>query len=553
MTINSKVKALPLLLMMNFAFGASAHAGHLSGTIKNDAGVPQAGVIVRVTEAREFGNSEFVYTDSQGRYSLETGLVGKLELRLRAPYHRDFRQTLTLAAHANLKRDFVMARMSSAQEISDSLPAAYHFGNLPFDKEGEGYFTKYQFQRDCLTCHQIGNPYTRSPRTPEGWLGTIERMHRYLMNPNGVQPQRRAEILSAGLDGKPLSVRPVFPVDPTIFSAKVYEYPLAKALLPHDAEVSPDDGLVYIGDNFGDDVIVTDLAKGTSDYYKHPEQGAPIKLPMWGTRHGLHSQARGPDGKWYITAAVSHRIAVFDPKTRQFEESIPVESYYPHTIRADKDGILWFTLTAGEAVGRLDPVTRKVTVIPLPPLKSLGVAGTTTPYGLDISPVDGTIWMSRLFGDALCRIDPKTLAVTQYASPVRGPRRLRFDAAGQLWLAGFSDGILARLEPKPLTDPKGFSYELYPIPQFAPGYQPAPYALAVNPQTQDVWINENLTNRIFRFIPREKRFVAYPMALYGTYTRDFSFTKDGKACTSNSPAPAAALEGGVPELICIAP
>ena len=37
----------------------------------------------------------------------------------------------------------------------------------------------------------------------------------------------------------------------------------------------------------------------------------------------------------------------------------------------------------------------------------------------------------------------------------------------------------------------------------------------------------------------------------GTYTRDFSFTEDGKACTSNNPLPMAALEGGVGEIVCI--
>ena len=99
----------------------------------------------------------------------------------------------------------------------------------------------------------------------------------------------------------------------------------------------------------------------------------------------------------------------------------------------------------------------------------------------------------------------------------------------------------------------GFSAELYRLPEFAPGYQPAPYALAINPKTQEVWINEILTDRVFRYIPKAKRFVVYPLPLAGSYTRNFSFTKDGKACATNNPVPPAALEGGVQELICIAP
>jgi hypothetical protein len=60
-----------------------------------------------------------------------------------------------------------------------------------------------------------------------------------------------------------------------------------------------------------------------------------------------------------------------------------------------------------------------------------------------------------------------------------------------------------------------------------------------------------MTDRFFRFIPEEERFVVYPAPLTGTYTRDFSFTEDGKACTSNNPLPIAALEGGVAEIMCI--
>ena len=60
-----------------------------------------------------------------------------------------------------------------------------------------------------------------------------------------------------------------------------------------------------------------------------------------------------------------------------------------------------------------------------------------------------------------------------------------------------------------------------------------------------------MTDRFFRFIPDEERFAVYPAPLMGTYTRDFSFTEDGKACTSNNPLPMVALEGGVGEIICI--
>jgi virginiamycin B lyase len=343
-----------------------------------------------------------------------------------------------------------------------------------------------------------------------------------------------------------------------IYSARILEIPIPKGISPHDAAVSESDGLVYIVDQGADFMAISDLASRSMEYFNHPAQGVKAGTPGdmgASVLHGPHSLAQGPDGKWYTTNSFSQRIGVFNPKSRAWEDSIPVGDHgmYPHTIRFDAQGIAWFTLAQSEQIGRLDPKTREIKLINLPPLRSTGIAAVTVPYGIDVSPKDGNVWYSRLFGDKIGRIDPKTLEVKEYDSPVRGPRRMRFDRQGRLWLTGFSDGILAKLEPKAFSEESGFSAETFPMPKFASGYEPAPYALGVNPITQEIWINENLTDRIFRFLPKEKRFVVYPMPLRGTYTRDFSFTKDGRACATNDPVPAVALEGAVQELFCITP
>ena len=207
--------------------------------------------------------------------------------------------------------------------------------------------------------------------------------------------------------------------------------------------------------------------------------------------------------------------------------------------------MVWFTLAGSEKVGRLDPKNGNFTIIDLPEVVPGGISGGTQPYGIDINPRDNSMWYGRLFGDKIGRVDPDTLEVTEYDSPVRGPRRMHFDKKGILWVTGYSEGELARIEPD------GFVSKVYAMPEFAPGYRPAPYALGVHPETQDIWINENMTDRIYRFIPAEERFIVYPIPLRGTYTRDMTFTDDGQICASNNPLPPAALEGGVLEIICI--
>lgn len=551
---NTTVKFIVAILFLS-----SCHvtlAGTLSGIVKDNNDQILEGVMIRLSDPVS-GMSESVFSNSTGEFTLTTGLQGKLNVRLRTPYHKDLSANVDLSKKAVLKKDFLMERMTDETEISNSLPAAYHFGSLNFETGEDAVFSRYQFQRDCLSCHQLGNSITRFPRSPEHWEISIERMHNYVRsNFDEELRERRSHILSEGFNGEPLKVRPKFPLDDSLSQVKIYEYRMEKGIIPHDAIYNANDGLIYTVDQGASHMAITDLTSGKTEYFS--QKDGDFWLPFWKSstmkwpfeRYGPHSLDLGPDQKYYTTNSFQNSIGVFNTKTREWEPSIfaGLRAIYPHTVRIDKQGIVWFTVAGGERVGRIDPVSKKSTLIKLPYVESGGLAGGTQPYGIDINPADGSIWYSRLFGDKIGRIDPVTLEVLEFDSPVRGPRRLRFNQQdGTLWLTGYSEGELARIT----TNANGFDSKVYPLPEFAKGFPPAPYALGVHPQTGDVWVNENMTDRIFRFIPEQERFIAYPVPLTGTYTRDFTFTEDGKACTSNNPLPMAALEGGIGELICI--
>ena len=552
----TRISALSLCLSAGLA-----QAGVLSGTVSDTDGKTLHGVMVRVTDDKS-GVSEAVFTDAEGRYVLDTQLSGKLDLRLRLPYYRDAQTRFRLKADAVVKKDMVMEVMSDPMEISDSLPAAYHFGDLPFEEDGKP-FSRLEFQRDCLSCHQLGNTFSRLQRTPESWAQTIARMHLYMGNFDMALRDERSVLLSEGFDGKPTEARPEFPVGPELEHARITSYRLVRGGVPHDVIFNPNDGLLYTVDQMLDHMAVTNMATGETEYVIQQDgaatsyiQGINEDNPVHGefnpgARHGPHSLALGKDNKYYVTNTGSRSIGVFNPMTREWEPSHLIAketgAIYPHTIRVAEDGMVWFTLTGSEQVGRLDPEKAEFTIINTPKRQVMGVSGTTQVYGIDINPIDGSIWYGRLFGDFIGRVDPATLEVTEYPSPVSGPRRMHFDKQGILWVTGYSTGQLAKI------DPNGYKTKVYEMPEFAPGYRPAPYALGVHPETQDIWVNENMTDRIFRFIPSQERWVIYPVPLTGTYTRDMTFTADGRVCTSNNPLPAAALEGGVLEVLCIDP
>jgi virginiamycin B lyase len=525
----------------------------LSGVVKDAHGKPLNGVMVRVSDDAS-GLADNVFTDARGKYALSTRVSGDVVVRFRLPYFQDETRKVTLAAGQPVEQAATLKRMTGVADISESLPSAYHFGNLAFDKDPAAIFSRGNVQRDCAGCHALGNTVSRAPRPLDQWVEVAKRMQGYLGNPDPKLIESRAALLSAGFRGQAPKVRPVFPVDAELHTAVIHEYKLENILFPHDGDISAADGLMYTVDRTGNQMVVTDLAAGKSVYIEQPPSTRPAveggnSYSARSKEPGPHSLAMAKTGYWYTTNAGSDEIGVFDPKTRMWKDSfvLPEPARYPHTIRVDGDGIIWFTLAASSQVGRLDPVSGDIKLISLPRLKlRVGPAGML-PYGIDVSPVDGRVWYARLWGDKLGAIDPKTLEVTEFDSPVEGPRRLRFDASGALWVTGYSEGMIARI------DTASMKSEVYPMPEFAKGYRPAPYALAIHPVTQEVWINETSTDRVYRFLPKEKRFIVYPMPLRGTFTRDFAFTASGWACTPNSPILNAALEGNETELLCIDP
>lgn len=543
-----------------------ASAGTYSGTISDAGGKAMEGVVVRVTDDVS-GISEAIYSRPDGTFTLETTLTGNLAVRLRTPYYRDVETVIELGAETALEGALTMEAMTGDEEISDSLPAGYHFGSLAFEEGDDAVFNKYQFQRDCLSCHQLGNSFTRYARSPDDWHESIKRMHLYMGGTFDAElRERRSVILSEGFNGEPISVRPVFPLDPDLSKAKIYEYRLEHGS-PHDTIAHPESGLLYSVDQRYSHISITDTETGKTEYIPQFGKGNRFHVPgstsgevsqfKAKTYNAPHSLALRSDGKYYITNTATNTIGVFNTVSGEWEPSFVIGggANYPHTVRVDSKGIVWFTIAGSEVLGRLDPDSGETKLITLPYAVSGGVSGGTQPYGIDISPIDDSVWYGRLFGDKIGRIDNETLEVDQFDSPVRGPRRMQFDKDGNLWVTGYSEGMLARVTPKNKSffrKKNGIKSKVYPMPEFAEGFRPAPYALGVHPQTQEIWLNENMTDRMYRFIPSEERYVVYPIPLTATYTRDFSFTPDGKACASNNPAPLASLEGGVSEILCIA-
>jgi virginiamycin B lyase len=121
--------------------------------------------------------------------------------------------------------------------------------------------------------------------------------------------------------------------------------------------------------------------------------------------------------------------------------SLPSGGGYPHDVAVGRDGIVWYTAQRDGKLGRLDPTTGKVELVPL--------GGAAAPHGVVIGP-DGAPWVTEGGTNSIVRVDPQTRQVKSWSLPeARGYvnlNTLTFDKRGRVWFTG-QNGIYGRLDP----------------------------------------------------------------------------------------------------------
>jgi streptogramin lyase len=562
-------------------------AGDLQGVVTTTDGRPIEGAMVTAINA-DATHRITVYTGASGNYRISTSFAGEIQLRVRTPYFGDVTRSVSLDDDAAAPADFVLDKLAAPADLSASLAASAHAATLDWQDPG----IRDAFVSQCHFCHQIGNEFTRRPRPLDAWTEVVDRMEGYLVLLTNKEKRAIRDTLNRDFTGEPVTAVQTYDVSAELHRARIDEWVAGDGMsFIHDADVGAD-GRLYGVDEGHDLIWILDRDSGAVEKVSLPDSGLPVgglfsglALPVgiFTGKHGPHSMAQGADGRFWITNALSATLMSFDPASRRFAV-YPVggDALYPHTIRIDGEGIVWFTLAVSKQVARFDPGTETFTLIDLPsngvarwladaflpmilkisawfPRKNLhltlshhkwtgeGKEVLNMPYGIDINPVDGSVWYAKLYADRIGRIDPDSFEITEIETPLHGPRRPRFDPDGVLWIPSFDDGAILRF------DPSTNEFKSYPLPRLAPNEYETPYALNVHPDTGDIWITSNTSDRIFRFSPDSETFISYPSPTRVTFLRDLVFTDDGKVCSSHSNLPAYAIEGGVPAFICLDP
>ena len=406
---------------------------------------------------------------------------------------------------------------------------------------------KENYKMMCTYCHQTGSRGWRTPEKPVDWQTMIRRMDGFgglYKHTQETLINRLVETYSEEAVQKwPAFVPPPAPRGPAT-KVRITEWDMGTRfkVMIHDLEIGAD-GRVYAVDMAQNAMVTLDPETGKRELYRFP-----------GRYRGPHSIERGNDGQMWFTLCGSGEMARFNEKTKDFTLTSSAvapatRGSYPHTLRinpSDPEGLVWYTDAGRNSCYSIHPESLFVKEFKLLSKDQAVGAGRgesrgITPYGIDYSPVDGTIWYTKLNGNRIGRIDPKAPNgdIKEWNPPFRGPRRLHVAQDGMVWVPGFGSGVFGKF------DPNTEEWKVYDLPDKD---NQIPYALNIDPKGY-IWICGTNNDVLHRFNPRTEELVEFRLPSRVTYTREIEFDADGNIWTCNSNGPARHTERGYGSII----
>ena len=574
---------------------ASGGEGFFYGNVSSND-VPVKGAMVTFSHGKPV-HSLSVFADEAGRF-LSPDLPWKegYIIRVRRVGWKDVVLKNQAPKKDGQRLAVDMVRIDDPAEMVQQLPSNYWMNLVLEEFEDRDHLLEFKMQ--CTYCHQQGSPLTsRHQYTRQQWLDIIHDMgRRSAIITNSLRKVLPDHMMAAYDDANVLKKLPAYDSDngplpvPSVEArrAVIEEWDLGGPTSgQHDLMVYHPDGSIWTVDGPMDTLHVIRFDKnpdGDRTSYLIPRGDHKPGGVYWkmgkGKNKGVdtylapHSLQTGPDGVIWLTLASGNQLAGFNPDTETWDMVDLEEGINPHTLRFDQKGRLWYTVTATNHVAMFDPKTREQTFIRLDfpdtstqlitwftpffiehadlfdlEARSAEMDGVTMPmpYGIDISPLDGSIWFSQLNMSHIGRIDPETFEVISIPTPFVTPRRLRFDSKGNLWVPSYAEGTINRFDTKAMA-----WRERYEIPVEPIGSE-VPYAVFIDPNTDDVWITGTQSDTLIRFEPETENWTIYPLPTQVTYTRELDMDANNHIWTSHSSGPAWHVEGGIPKVTRLDP
>ena len=277
----------------------------------------------------------------------------------------------------------------------------------------------------------------------------------------------------------------------------------------------------------------------------------------WANTHPRDPHVQSPDRVWFISESGNY-LATFNLQTQRFSKVDLADEPAPRAlvVAAGAKGMVWYTSSAHEYIGRYDPMSRTIARFPIPNDAAsdptalafeagerniwftaresnvvgrlrlvngiVDLAGLTTkgaqPDGVAMAPNAGNPWFALSGTNKLATIDVRTFALTEHTLPRAAARvhRLAFTSDGRLWYADTAEGYLGAFTP----GANAATAREWALPG---GKGSQPYALAVDSQDR-LW-TVTKPNKLVCFDPKTERFEATPIPSGGGGVTDLSFDR----------------------------
>ena len=492
----------------------------IAGTLKNAAGEPVVGALVKVRMDGP-GLGFMIVSQEQGKYSTPNLLPGKYVVQAFGGGNESaLAGPLEVASGRQAKMDLVLSTPYQVPPPVKRLTDP-EFEKLMPDSDVAG--VRHSMAHQCNECHTLER-IASARKTPEKWRATIDRMrdyeiedrhplwirfqedglldrlwYEYLAKYLGPDAPQYPEVvqqwlLQGGGPAHPNRNKPATFLKGEAAKYIAMEYSLPPRTGPRDIAVDSK-GIAWVAER--DAAMLGRFDPQTLSYSR-------IALPP-GTNPKMQVNAVAVDPQdqvWFVDDGPNARFLQYNPESKAFksypipEFRWPVADGGPYRISALRflDGMVWAAGETSDRILRLDPSTRKVMDYSIP--------RGSAPFGLAVGPKKA-IWYAGGVGNSIVSLDPKTGRVDPHTVPTDRSelKALAADSSLNLWAAATDSGKLVRVDGK-----TGDVTEVA-----APTENSGPFALDVDTKHDLVWFSEDFKDRIARYDPKTNTFVEFPL------------------------------------------
>lgn len=527
-----------------------------------------------------------VFTGADGRFrftDLPSAIPGQATLKAEKP---GYRQVDPADGALRLKGDPAGGKQTTAlflqatDNIAAAVPASAWFGTMPASEARNITLTS------CTSCHQMPSPRVREYAAkieavsggPDGDRKAVEEWRKVVRHESWrtiVKYMRSKHYAVFPLES-PMNLDAIdWPTaqnaDFNFFNARQGDiiakyladnFPHSTASMPRDAygfgaplgvtdktvirEFSfPSDALVremvpapdspyFWGSDVRRNMIVRlDAATGETKWYKPDFKGST----------GPHTIVPDDAGRLWVSMIDNDQFGRFDPHTEKWtlwtlrpgnlpDTAAMAGSAIVHDMSIDSRGHLardrfgkvWVTLVGSNQMGTLDPDSGEVAFYDTNTIPGLSPINHLI-YSTVISADGKHAWYSQLNG-VVGAIDTATHKVDRLIpfAEGTGPRRMSRDNAGNLWVALFGSGQVAKIEMA-----SGKIVATYDLPDRSA----APYAVSWDERRQTVWVANANSDVVYRLDPKTGASTVYPLPRRMAYLRQIAVDpKNGRLVAS---------------------